>query len=250
MLVKLILLRHGESQWNLENRFTGWADVDLTKKGLVEAKEAGILLKENQFKFDLVLTSYLRRSINTRKICLKELKNDNALVRSYWRLNERHYGNLQGLNKSETAEKYGDEQVQVWRRSYSTPPPPMDENDDRHPSKDLLYNNIKQELLPSSESLKDTVKRVMPVIKDVLIPEIKNNKKIMIVAHGNSLRAIVKVLKKISDEEIVTLNIPTGAPYVLEMNSNLKVVKDYYLGDIKEIQKKAKEVEHQGRSSN
>ena len=246
---KLILLRHGESQWNLENRFTGWVDVDLTKKGQIEAREAGLLLKESQFKFDLVLTSYLRRSINTCKICLKELNNDDAIVNSNWRLNERHYGNLQGLNKTETAEKYGDEQVQVWRRSYNTPPPPMNKNDDRHPSKDLLYSKVNKELLPSSESLKDTLKRVMPVINDVLIPEIKNNKKIMIVAHGNSLRAIVKVLKEISDQDIVSLNIPTGAPYVLEIDSKLKVVKDYYLGNVKNIQKKAKEVESQGRSS-
>ena len=250
MTIKLTLLRHGQSQWNLENRFTGWTDVDLTKKGRIEAREAGLLLKENQFRFDLVLTSYLRRSINTTKICLKELKNEDALVSSDWRLNERHYGNLQGLNKSETAKRYGDEQVQVWRRSYSTPPPPMDKNDERHPSKDLLYNNIKQELLPSSESLKDTVKRVMPTVKDILIPEIKNNKKIMIVAHGNSLRAIVKVLKEISDEEIVTLNIPTGAPYILEIGSNLKVIDDYYLGDIRDIQKRTKEVENQGRFLN
>ena len=248
--MKLILLRHGESQWNLENRFTGWVDVDLTKKGQIEAREAGLLLKESQFKFDLVLTSYLRRSIDTCKICLKELNNDDAIVNSNWRLNERHYGNLQGLNKTETAEKYGDEQVQVWRRSYNTPPPPMNKNDDRHPSKDLLYSKVNKELLPSSESLKDTVKRVMPVINNVLIPEIKNNKKIMIVAHGNSLRAIVKVLKEVSDQDIVSLNIPTGAPYVLEIDSNLKVVKDYYLGDVKNIQKKAKEVENQGRSSN
>ena len=246
---KLVLLRHGESQWNLENRFTGWTDVGLTEKGQIEAQEAGQLLKQNQFKFDLVFTSYLKRSIDTSKLCLKELKSDDTIAHSTWRLNERHYGNLQGLNKSETAEKYGDEQVLVWRRSYDTPPPPMDKNDDRHPSRDLLYNNIKQELLPSSESLKDTVRRVMPTINDVLIPEIKNNKKIMIVAHGNSLRAIIKVLKEISDENIVTLNIPTGAPYVLEIGSNLKVIKDYYLGDIKNIQKKAKEVENQGRSS-
>ena len=250
MNYKILLLRHGESQWNLENRFTGWVDVDLTKKGQIEAREAGLLLKESQFKFDLVLTSYLRRSINTCKICLKELNNDDAIVNSYWRLNERHYGNLQGLNKTETAEKYGDGQVQVWRRSYNTPPPPMNKNDDRHPSKDLLYSKVNKELLPSSESLKDTVKRVMPVINNVLIPEIKNNKKIMIVAHGNSLRAIVKVLKEVSDQDIVSLNIPTGAPYVLEIDSNLKVVKDYYLGDVKNIQKKAKEVENQGRSSN
>ena len=249
MNYKLILLRHGESQWNLENRFTGWTDVDLTNSGKDEARKAGLLLKESQFKFDLVLTSYLRRSINTCKICLKELNNDDVIVDSSWRLNERHYGNLQGLNKAETAEKYGDEQVQVWRRSYNTPPPPMNKNDDRHPSKDLLYSKVNKELLPSSESLKDTVKRVMPVINDVLIPEIKNNKKIMIVAHGNSLRAIVKVLKEISDQDIVSLNIPTGAPYVLEIDSKLKVVKDYYLGNVKNIQKKAKEVENQGRSS-
>ena len=246
---KLVLLRHGESQWNLENRFTGWVDVDLTKKGQIEAREAGLLLKESQFKFDLILTSYLRRSINTCKICLKELNNDDVIVNSSWRLNERHYGNLQGLNKAETAEKYGDEQVQVWRRSYNTPPPPMNKNDDRHPSKDLLYSKVNKELLPSSESLKDTVKRVMPVINNVLIPEIKNNKKIMIVAHGNSLRAIVKVLKEISNQDIVSLNIPTGAPYVLEIDSKLKVVEDYYLGNVKNIQKKAKEVENQGRSS-
>ena len=208
------------------------------------------MLKESQFKFDLVLTSYLRRSINTCKICLKELNNDDVIVNSSWRLNERHYGNLQGLNKAETAEKYGDEQVQVWRRSYNTPPPPMNKNDDRHPSKDLLYSKVNKELLPSSESLKDTVKRVMPVIKDILIPEIKNNKKIMIVAHGNSLRAIVKVLKEVSDQDIVGLNIPTGAPYVLEIDSKLKVVNDYYLGNVKNIQKKAKEVENQGRSLN
>ena len=249
MNYKLILLRHGESQWNLENRFTGWTDVDLTNSGKDEARKAGLLLKESQFKFDLVLTSYLRRSINTCKICLKELNNDDVIVDSSWRLNERHYGNLQGLNKAETAEKYGDEQVQVWRRSYNTPPPPMNKNDDRHPSKDLLYSKVNKELLPSSESLKDTVKRVMPVINNILIPEIKNNKKIMIVAHGNSLRAIVKVLKEISDQDIVSLNIPTGAPYVLEIDSKLKVVKDYYLGNVKNIQKKAKEVENQGRSS-
>ena len=247
--MKLILLRHGESQWNLENRFTGWTDVSLTNKGQIEAQQAGALLKDNKFKFDLVFTSYLKRSIDTSKICLKELKNDKAIVISNWRLNERHYGNLQGLNKSETAQKYGDEQVQAWRRSYNISPPPMSKNDNRHPSKDLLYKNIDQELLPSSESLKDTVERVMPVIRDLLIPKIKNNKEIMIVAHGNSLRAIIKILKEISDQEIVSLNIPTGAPYVLEIGSDLKVFKDYYLGDIKYIQKKSKEVENQGRAS-
>ena len=237
---KLVLLRHGQSIWNLENRFTGWSDVDLTKKGRIEARMAGLLLKENQFKFDLIFTSYLKRSIETCKICLKELENDHVIVNSSWRLNERHYGNLQGLNKSETAKRYGDEQVQSWRRSYNTPPPSMNKTDERHPSNDQLYGNVSQELLPSSESLKDTVKRVMPIIKDVLIPKIKDNKKIMLVAHGNSLRAIVKVLKEISDEEIVSLNIPTGAPYVFELDSNLKVVKDYYLGDIKDILKKTK----------
>ena len=247
---KLVLLRHGQSIWNLENRFTGWTDVDLTKKGRIEARDAGLLLKENQFKFDLVLTSYLKRAINTSKLCLKELISDNTIVQSSWRLNERHYGDLQGLNKSKTAKKYGDEQVQVWRRSYNTPPPQMNKNDDRHPSKDQLYSKVNPKLLPDSESLEDTVKRVMPVIKDLLIPEITNNKKIMIVGHGNSLRAILKVFKEISDEEIVSLNIPTGAPYVLEIDANLKVVKDYYLGNIKELEKKAKEVEDQGKSSN
>ena len=246
---KLILLRHGESQWNLENRFTGWADVNLTKKGQIEAREAGLLLKENRFKFDLVFTSYLQRSINTSKICLKELKNDNVIVNSFWRLNERHYGNLQGLNKLETAKKYGDKQVKIWRRSYDKPPPPMNIRDERHPSKDKLYKKVDPKLLPSSESLKDTLGRVMPVIKDILIPKIMNNKKIMIVAHGNSLRAIVKVFKEISDQDIVGLNIPTGAPYVLEIGSNLKVLNDYYLGNIEDIEKRVKAVENQGRSS-
>ena len=250
MTTRLILLRHGQSKWNHENRFTGWTNVDLTQKGENEAKEAGVLINKKKFIIDKVYTSYLKRATNTAKICLNQLKIKNLDLVYDWRLNERHYGNLQGLNKTETAEKYGDEQVQVWRRSYNTPPPPMNEKDDRHPSKDLLYSKINQELLPSSESLKDTVKRVIPVIDDVLIPEIKNNIKIMIVAHGNSLRAIIKVLKEVSDRDIVSLNIPTGSPYILEMNSNLKVVKDYYLGDIEKIQKKAKEVENQGRSLN
>ena len=249
-MTKLILLRHGQSQWNLENRFTGWTDVDLTKNGENEAKKAGNLINSIRLNIDKIYSSFLKRAINTAKICLEQLKTKDLEVLYDWRLNERHYGALQGLNKSQIAQKYGEEQVLVWRRSYDIPPPLMDIDDIRHPSKDQLYNNVNPKLLPCGESLKDTVRRVMPVINDILIPEIQNNKKIMIVAHGNSLRAIIKVLREISDQDIVSLNIPTGAPYVLEIDSNLRVLKDYYLGDVKNIQKKAKEVENQGRSLN
>ena len=183
-------------------------------------------------------------------MCLNYLKDDKVEVLRDWRLNERHYGNLQGLNKAETAKKYGEEQVKDWRRSYDIPPPPMDNNDERHPSKDPLYSDIDPKLLPNSESLKDTLKRVMPVIDKLIIPEIKNNSNLMIVAHGNSLRAIVKIFKGISDKDIINLNIPTGVPYVLEFDSKLKVVNDYYLGDYKDIQKKVKEVEKQGKPLN
>ncbi len=247
---KLVLLRHGESQWNLENRFTGWTDVDLTNKGQNEAREAGILLKDNQFKFDVVYTSYLKRSIDTSKICLSALKNDEVKVISEWRLNERHYGNLQGLNKSETARKYGEEQVLIWRRSYDTPPPAMDKGDQRHPSKDPIYSGINPNLLPSSESLKDTLKRVKPILNDNIIPEIKDGKNIMIVAHGNSLRAVIKILKNISDEDIINLNIPTGVPLIIEIDEKFRVSEDYYLGNIKEIQSRAERMKAQGKFLN
>tara|TARA_Y100000768_G_C23990153_1_gene691893 strand:+ start:7850 stop:8602 length:753 start_codon:yes stop_codon:yes gene_type:complete len=246
----LILLRHGESQWNLDNRFTGWTDVDLTRNGEEEAIRAGKLIKEKGLEIKKTFVSYLRRSVRTSELCLNHLKDDKVEVLRDWRLNERHYGNLQGLNKAETAKKYGEEQVKVWRRSYDIPPPPMDTNDERHPSKDPLYSDVDPKLLPNSESLKDTLKRVMPVINKLIIPEIKNSSNLMIVAHGNSLRAIIKVFKKISDKAIINLNIPTGMPYVLEFDTKLKVVNDYYLGNAEEILLKAKEVENQGKSSN
>ena len=247
---KLVLLRHGESLWNLENRFTGWTDVDLTKNGENEAKNAGILLLKSKIQIDLAYVSYLKRAINTYKICLKQLKNDKVNVEYSWRLNERHYGKLQGLNKSQTAKKYGEEQVLLWRRSYNIPPPLMNQNNKFHPIHDKLYKDIDPLKLPSSESLKDTLERVKPIWINKIIPQIKNGKKIIIVAHGNSLRAIVKILKKISDKDITKLNIPTGVPYVFNLDNNLGVKKDYYLGNQVEIMRKISDVSKQGVSKN
>ena len=211
-MIKLVLLRHGESQWNLENRFTGWTDVDLTEKGELEAKTAGKVLKENRFEFDLVYTSVLQRAIKTMEICLSEMGIDNIPIEYSWRLNERHYGALQGLNKSETAEKFGDEQVLQWRRSYDIPPPPLQKSDPRWSGNDLNYVNMVQNNIPLSECLKDTVKRFLPYWKKTIEPSIKRGGKVIIVAHGNSLRALVKYLDKISDNDIISLNIPTGIP--------------------------------------
>ncbi len=227
------MLRHGESQWNLENRFTGWTNVGLTKKGENEAREAGLLVSKNNLKIDTIFTSYLERATDTAKICLDQIKNNDLDIVYNWRLNERHYGALQGLNKTETAEKYGYEQVKIWRRSYDVSPPRMDKNNDAHPSKDPQYSHIEPTLLPSSESLKDTLLRVMPFLNKRLIPDVKKGKNLMIVAHGNSLRAIVKFFKQISDYDIVSLNIPTGSPFVLEINKELKVIDDYYLENVK-----------------
>jgi len=248
--MKLILLRHGESQWNLENRFTGWTDVSLTKNGEYEAKKAGILLNNNNIQIDLAYISYLKRAVKTHKICQKQLKKTNMKIKYDWRLNERHYGSLQGLNKSQTAKKYGDEQVLIWRRSYDTPPPSLDDDDNRHPKFDILYKDINSEELPSSESLKDTLNRVKPLWDNNIIPQIKNGKNILIVAHGNSLRAIVKILKKITNEDIVNLNIPTGVPYIFEINNNLEVIRDYFLGDQDKILKLINDVSAQGKSKN
>ena len=225
---KLVLLRHGESLWNQENKFTGWVDVNLSRLGIDEAKKAGILLKKNDFSFDLVYTSCLRRANLTMDICLKEMLQPDVEAIYDWRLNERHYGSLQGLNKSETAEKFGDEQVFIWRRSYDTSPPPLDLNDKRHPTNDPKYNHIKS-LLPSSESLTDTYNRLLPLLTKKILKQVKLGKKILIVAHGNSLRAIVKYLDKISSDEIVNLNIPTGQPLVYELDFNLSPIKHYYL---------------------
>jgi len=247
---KLVLLRHGESIWNLENRFTGWTDVGLTKNGEYEAKKAGVLLSENNIEFDLVYVSFLKRAINTLKICLKHLKTINNEVIYHWRLNERHYGNLQGLNKSQTARKYGEEQVMKWRRSYDIPPPLMDYDDKRHPKHDILYKDIDPKKLPSSESLKDTLERVKPLWVNQIIPNIKKGRNIIIVAHGNSLRAIVKILKKISNKDIIHLNIPTGVPYIFDINYNMEVIKDYFLGNQDKIMKKIEDVAKQGVSKN
>ena len=245
---KLILLRHGESVWNLENRFTGWVDVDLTENGKNEAKNAGELLSKNSITVDLIYTSYLKRAIKTNKICLKQLEIDNIEVLSHWRLNERHYGNLQGLNKKQTAKKYGEEQVLKWRRSYDTPPPSMNLDDKQHPRHDILYKDIDPIKLPSAESLKNTLERVKPLWINQIIPQFKKGQNIMLVAHGNSLRAIVKILKDISNKDIINLNIPTGFPYIFEFDDNFDVMKDYFLGNQKKILKKIENVSKQGRS--
>jgi len=247
--MKLILLRHGESQWNLENRFTGWTNVPLTKNGENEAKKAGILLNNN-YQIELAYISYLKRAVKTFKICQKQLKKTNIEAIYDWRLNERHYGSLQGLNKIQTAQKYGDRQVLIWRRSYDIRPPSLDQEDRRHPKYDILYKDIDREELPTSESLKDTLKRVKPLWDNSIVPQIKNGKNILIVAHGNSLRAIVKILKKITNKNIVGLNIPTGVPYIFEINNKLEVKKDYFLGNEDEILKQINDVSAQGESKN
>ena len=245
--VKLVLLRHGESKWNLENRFTGWTDVALTDKGKAEAKSSGKLLKEEGFEFDLVYTSVLKRATGTMDICLNEMNIINVPIIYDWRLNERHYGALQGLNKTETAEKYGDEQVLIWRRSYSTPPPPLDIDDERHPRFDDCYGDLNENELPASECLKDTVDRFLPYWHETIAPSIQYEKRVLIVAHGNYLRALVKYLDDISDKEIVGLNIPTGVPLVYELDDQLSPMKHYYLGDQDAIAKKISEVVAQGK---
>ena len=247
-MTKLVLLRHGESQWNLENRFTGWTDVDLTEKGEAEARESGKLLKEEGFQFDVVHTSLLMRANRTMEICLEEMGEKNILIKYNWRLNERHYGALQGLNKAETAKKYSDEQVLIWRRSYSTPPPQLDADDEQHPRFDERYSDLDPNDLPASECLKDTVDRFLPYWHESIKPDIESGKRVFIVAHGNSLRALVKYLDTVSDEDIVGLNIPTGVPLVYELDKSLKPIRNYYLGDQEAIAKKAAEVAAQGKS--
>jgi len=245
---KLVLLRHGESQWNLENRFTGWTDVDLTENGIAEAQSSGQLLKDESYSFNLVYTSVLKRAIKTMELCLTEMDLVDIPIKYNWRLNERHYGILQGLNKAETAKKYGDQQVLAWRRSYDTPPPPLNLDDERHPRFDERYSDLDTYKLPASECLKDTVDRFLPLWHKMIAPNIQSGKKVLIVAHGNSLRALVKYLDKISDEEIVGLNIPTGVPLVYELDDELNPIKHYYLGDPEEINKKTAAVVAQGKS--
>ena len=247
-MYKLVLLRHGESQWNLENRFTGWTDVDLTEKGESEARLSGQLLKKEGFIFDIIHTSVLKRAIRTMNICLDEMGVENIPTYYNWRLNERHYGALQGLNKAETAAEYGDEQVHIWRRSYTTPPPKLELDDKRHPRFDEKYSDLTPSELPASECLKDTVDRFLPYWFETIKPKIELGKRVLIVAHGNSLRALVKYLDKVSDEEILGLNIPTGVPLVYELDEKLNPIGHHYLGDQEAIAKKAAEVAAQGKA--
>jgi 2,3-bisphosphoglycerate-dependent phosphoglycerate mutase len=245
---KLVLLRHGESDWNKENRFTGWTDVDLSDRGVKEAREAGRVLKENGFFFDLAYTSFLKRAIKTLNIALEEMDQLWIPVEKSWRLNEKHYGNLQGLNKAETAERYGDEQVQIWRRSYDVPPAPVEANDERNPRLDPRYKNENPEFIPLTESLKETVERMVPYWEDEIRESLKAKNQILVAAHGNSLRAVIKYLKNISDADIVSLNLPTGIPYVFEFDDELNLQKDYFLGDEETIKKLMEEVANQGKS--
>lgn len=241
----LVLLRHGESIWNLENRFTGWTDVDLSERGLKEAQEAGKILKSKGYRFDVAFTSVLKRAIRTLWIVLDEMDLMWIPIHISWRLNERHYGALQGLNKKETADRYGFEQVHTWRRSYDVPPPPLDLNDARHPRFDPRYAGVPKELLPSSESLKDTLERVLPYWHEAIVPCLREGKLPLISAHGNSLRALVKYLDNISDEDIVELNIPTGIPLVYELDDELKPKNRYYLGDQEAVEKATQAVASQ-----
>jgi 2,3-bisphosphoglycerate-dependent phosphoglycerate mutase len=229
-MYKIVLIRHGESIWNKENKFTGWTDVDLSEKGLEEALKAGEQLKKDGFIFDLAYTSVLKRTIKTLWNILNTMDQVWIPVIKSWKLNERHYGALQGLNKTETAARYGEEHVKIWRRSYSTPPMPLEESDPRYPGKDIRYAGLTKKELPLVECLKDTVERVVPYWENEIVTQIKAGKKIIIVAHGNSLRALVKYLDNISDNEIVNLNIPTAMPLVYELDDNLKPIKSYYLG--------------------
>ncbi len=248
MTTKLVLIRHGESTWNKENRFTGWTDVDLSEKGRDEAQKAGERLKAEGFTFDLAFTSLLKRAIRTLWIVQDELDLLWIPVERSWRLNERHYGALQGLNKAETAAKYGDEQVHIWRRSYDIPPPPLEKDDPRYPGADPRYKDLSQSDLPLTECLKDTVDRFLPYWHEQIAPEIKAGKKVIVAAHGNSLRALVKYLDGIGDDEIVGLNIPTGIPLVYELDENLKPLKKYYLADEAEVAAAQHAVANQGKA--
>jgi 2,3-bisphosphoglycerate-dependent phosphoglycerate mutase len=247
-MIKLVLLRHGESVWNLENRFTGWTDVDLTPKGLEEAHEAGRLLREGGYTFDVAYTSLLKRAIRTLWIVQDDMDLMWLPVHRTWRLNERHYGALQGLNKAETAAKYGDAQVLVWRRSYGDPPPALTPDDERYPGHDRRYADLSKDDLPLTESLKDTVARFLPYWHETIVPDLWAGKKVLIAAHGNSLRALVKHLDGVSEEEIVGLNIPTGIPLVYELDDDLKPIKHYYLGDPEAARKAAEAVAKQAQA--
>jgi 2,3-bisphosphoglycerate-dependent phosphoglycerate mutase len=244
---RLVLLRHGESIWNRENRFTGWTDVDLSDRGRDEARNAGLLLKAEKFEFDVAYTSVLKRAIRTLWIALDELDMMWIPVHRTWRLNERHYGALQGLNKAETAAQYGEPQVKIWRRSYDIPPPPLTADDPRHPSRDRRYAKLTPEQLPLTESLKDTVARFLPYWHEVIAPSVSSGKKVLIAAHGNSLRALVKYLDDLSDIDVVELNIPTGIPLVYLLNDDLKPLQKFYLGDPEAVKRATAAVADQAK---
>ena len=247
-MFKLVLLRHGQSTWNLENRFTGWTDVGLTPQGEAEAHMAAKLLSEEGFTFDLAYTSVLKRAIKTLWIVLEDMNLEWIPIINHWRLNERHYGALQGLNKSEMAVKYGEAQVKIWRRSYDTPPPALDWDDSRHPRFDSRYAGLSKDELPACEALKDTVGRMLPYWHETIAPTVKSGQRILISAHGNSLRALVKYLDNISENEIVELNIPTGIPLIYELDDDLKPLQSYYLGDAEAIRLAAEAVARQGQA--
>jgi 2,3-bisphosphoglycerate-dependent phosphoglycerate mutase len=246
-MIKLVLLRHGESTWNKENRFTGWTDVDLSEKGRQEAKEAGEVLKAGGYEFDVAYTSVLKRAIRTLWTALDEMDRMWIPVHRSWRLNERHYGALQGLNKAETAEKFGEAQVKIWRRSYDIPPPPLTADDPRYPGSDPRYRSLTSAELPLTECLKDTVARFLPLWHETIAPAIREGQKVLIAAHGNSLRALVKYLDHIPESEIVELNIPTGMPLVYELDDNLKPLNRYYLGDPEKVKAAMEAVAAQGK---
>jgi 2,3-bisphosphoglycerate-dependent phosphoglycerate mutase len=246
-MIPLVLIRHGQSVWNDENLFTGWVDVDLSGKGKTEAHHAAHLLKEGGYTFDLAYTSVLKRAIRTLWIVLSDMDLMWLPVYKSWRLNERHYGALQGMNKAKTAAKYGEEQFMIWRRSYDVPPPPLNEADERYPGHDRRYHDIPQDEIPLTECLKDTQARFLPYWHTVVVPQLMQGKRVVIVAHGNSLRSLVKHLDNMSDKDIVELNIPTGVPLVYELNGNLKPIKSYYLGDPEEVKKAAAAVATQGK---
>lgn len=245
--MKLVLLRHGESEWNKLNLFTGWTDVDLSEKGKQEATEAGKVLAKEGYDFDLCYTSYLKRAIHTLNRALESMDREWLPVIKSWSLNERHYGALQGLNKAETAEKYGEEQVKIWRRSYDVMPPALSVDDERAPLKDPAYRNVNPQELPLTESLKTTVERVVPFYEGMIVPEMQAGKRVLIAAHGNSIRALVKYLDNLSEDEIINVNIPTGIPLVYDLDNNLKPIRKYYLGDPEVIQALMDEVANQGK---
>ena len=246
--MKLVLLRHGESQWNQLNLFTGWTDVDLSDRGHKEASEAGRLLKEAGIHMDLCYTSYLKRAIHSLDHVLTEMDRCYLPVIKTWKLNERHYGALQGLNKAETAAKYGDEQVKLWRRSYDVLPPALDLDDDRHPANQAMYADIDPSLLPDCESLKTTIDRVVPYYREAILPQMKMGKRVLIAAHGNSLRALVMYLEKLTPEAILQVNIPTGVPLIYELDDQFEVKEHYYLGDENVLQEKMAAVANQGKA--